>query len=487
VDVDWRALARTWPRRALAFARSAEPRPALSRRAVAADIAVAVVATGLSLYAVARVSLGQGLVGGIRIWPFKGFPPGGPAKFLTSPVSGVPWQGLVAAVAATAPLAARRWLPLSTFWVVLAAAMFGHHYATFVTFCAVAFAAYSAVVHSRFRGPALLSLPLAAVMVMAAFPNTAPPIPARATPLALLIPIEIVGNAVHVWRRRAGDSQARLHRLQAEHEAATRRALDLERARIAGELHDVVTHNVSVMVVQAGAARQVLAGSPDQAREALLAVESSGRAAMTELRYLLGLLCPPGAPADGAAALRPQPGLGQLRPLIDRVAAAGLPVELRVKGTPRGLPAGLDLAAYRVVQEALTNVLKHAGHARTEVRLGYSDDALVVEVADDGRPGTDGAGRASGPGSPDGPDGPAGAARPDGDAADRGGPGRDPLSRGLLGLTERTALYGGDFDAGRRPGGGWLVRARFPVDWPPVAAPGAGPTATGPPAAVSPA
>ena len=154
-----------------------------------------------------------------------------------------------------------------------------------------------------------------------------------------------------------------------------------------------MTHNVSVMIVQAGAARQVLAADPAEATAALLAVEASGRAAMTELRHLLGLLSPSGTgdgPApDGAGAgqdLSPQPGLGQLQPLIDRLTAAGLPVELQVGGVPRPLPPGLDLAAYRVVQEALTNVLKHAGKPRTTVRLDYREAELMVEVADAGRP-----------------------------------------------------------------------------------------------------
>jgi signal transduction histidine kinase len=263
-----------------------------------------------------------------------------------------------------------------------------------------------------------------------------------------LILIAVIGNAMQ--------ARDRIRRIRAEHAAATRRALDEERALIASELHDVVTHNVSVMIVQAGAARQVLAADPAEATAALLAVESSGRAAMTELRHLLGLLSPVAgsgtAPArstaahpDGAEAgqdLSPQPGLGQLQPLIDRVAAAGLPVELQVGGVPRALPPGLDLAAYRVVQEALTNVLKHAGKPRTTVRLDYRETELVAEVADAGRPIP-----AAGP-------------------AVNTVPGS---GRGLLGLRERIALYGGELDARPRPGGGWLVRAWLPVD-PPAAA-----------------
>jgi signal transduction histidine kinase len=208
------------------------------------------------------------------------------------------------------------------------------------------------------------------------------------------------------------------------------------------------------MVVQAGAARQVLARSPGEARGALLAVEAGGRAALTELRHLLGLLAPAGGPGAAtaagetdAASLQPQPGLDRLRPLIDRVAAAGLPVELRITGSQRVLPPGLDLAAYRVVQEALTNVMKHTRQAKTMVRLDYSPEELVIEVADDGPPAAAAANRGTAP------------ARPGAAPANAGaGPG---TGRGLLGLRERVALYGGEFDAGHRPGGGWRVRARL--------------------------
>jgi signal transduction histidine kinase len=231
------------------------------------------------------------------------------------------------------------------------------------------------------------------------------------------------------------------------------RPLELERARIASELHDVVTHNVSVMVVQAGAARQVLRAEQDEARSALLAVEASGRTAMAELQHMLGLLPLPGEPEPGALAdghdlgqLRPLPGLDQLTTLTDRMAAAGLDVELKILGTPWTLPTGRDLAAYRVIQEALTNVLKHAGTARTVITLDYRPDGLTVEVADDG---------------PRCPAGPSPHPQQPGRPAAIPGTGR-----GLLGLRERVILRGGKFDAGRRPGGGWRVMARFPADEP---------------------
>jgi signal transduction histidine kinase len=302
-----------------------------------------------------------------------------------------------------------------------------HDHDTTATFGAVIFAAYSAVLYSRFRWAALLAVGTGAVIATAAFPDTTPQVPARFTAMLILVPTAAVAVGMRGWRQRAGDSAERLLRVEAEHEAQTRRAVEAERARIAGELHDVVTHNVSVMVVQAGAARSVLDSSPDDAREALLAVEASGRTAMSELRHLLGLLAPAGGEED---MLVPQPGAARVPALVERVRAAGLNVELTVTGA-RDLSPGVDLAAYRVVQEALTNVIKHAGTARAAVVLEYRPDDLLITVTDDGRPVT---------GS--------------------GGPG----GRGLIGLRERIGLYGGELDAGPRPGGGWRVRARIPLE-----------------------
>jgi len=423
-----RGLTRASLAQALAFARSTEPRPAVSRRAISIDAVLAAAATVAALAA--------------------GPPPARPL-------------GPLLVALTTAPLALRRVVPLTAFWTIMAAivaAYYGDNSATLVTFLTLGFAPYSAVVHSRYRGAALISMPLATVLVIALFADTAPPIPARATPVLIFIPIMIVADAVHRWTRRAGDSGDRLRQAQAEHEAATRRALALERARLASELHDIVTHNVSMMVVMAGAARRVLTADPAEATKALRAVESSGRTAMTELRHLLGLLSPPSVTADGggpagqlsapldagssprgAAGLAPQPGLDELREMVDRVVTTGLPIELHITGTPRDLPPGLGLAVYRVVQEALTNVIKHAGKPQTEVRLNYECAALVVEVADNGRPI------------------PAAAPAPDA-GVPRG------ARMGLLGLRERMALYGGELAAGPQPGGGWLVKATIPVE-----------------------
>jgi signal transduction histidine kinase len=419
-----------WLKQLVAFARSSEPRTKLTRQAVVADVLIA-------------------------------------AAFLVASLFNGAFSlhiGFDAAVLNSVPLAARRRYPLTVFLVVVLVALTAKDGADDVTFLAVIFAGYSAAVHSRFRGAALLSLAPAGVLMAAVFWKVPGPyiteFPVGPYPgyrirgssflglqtvagagaarvggllvLVSLVSIAIVGAVMY-----AGD---RIRRMQAEHEAATRRAIEAERARIAGELHDVVTHNVSVMIVQAGAARQVLSDSPARARNALLAVEASGRAAMTELRHLLGLLNPAGSTSAGDSALaehdlRPQPGLQQLQPLLDRVSSAGLPVELTVSERSYALPPGLDLAAFRVIQEALTNVLKHAGPTRTTVHLDYGESALLLDVADAGR-----ASPVAGPPIPPG------------------------TGRGLIGLRERISLYGGELDAGPRPGGGWRVRARFPVD-----------------------
>ena len=405
---------------------AARPRPGdngavnTSRPAWVIDLAIAVAATVASVAAAIAPTRHSGSVHAIA------GPHGG---ILIQPPAPSGWL-LLAIALTTAPLAFRRRYPATAFGLIFAAVLVAHDHDTTITFAAVIFAAYSAVLYSRFRWAALLAVGTGAVIATAAFPSTTPQVPARFTALLVLVPTAAVAVGMRGWRQRAGDSAERLLRAEAEHEAQTRRAVEAERARIAGELHDVVTHNVSVMVVQAGAARSVLDSSPDEARAALLAVEASGRTAMSELRHLLGLLAPPGG---DEAVLVPQPGAGRVPSLVERVRAAGLSVELTVTGT-RDLPPGVDLAAYRVVQEALTNVIKHAGTARAAVVLEYRPDDLLITVTDDGRPG---------PGSP-------GSSGPNG--------------RGLIGLRERIGLYGGELDAGPRPGGGWRVRARIPLE-----------------------
>src|SRR5690349_4514058 len=255
-----------------------------SRPAWVIDTAIAVAATLAAVWAAAAVGHHDGA--------YVAYPGELPRPAVAPGLSA--WVVLGIALT-TAPLAFRRRYPAMAFSVIFAAVLAAHNHVTTITFAAVIFAAYSAVLYSRFRWAALLAAGTGAVIATAAFPNTTPQVPARFTALLVLVPTAAVAVGMRGWRQRAGDSAARLLRVEAEHEAQTQRAVEAERARIAGELHDVVTHNVSVMVVQAGAARSVLASSPDEAREALLSVEASGRTAMSELRHLLGLL----APADG--------------------------------------------------------------------------------------------------------------------------------------------------------------------------------------------
>jgi signal transduction histidine kinase len=251
------------------------------------------------------------------------------------------------------------------------------------------------------------------------------------------------------WRR--GYYQAleeKAARLERERDAQALVAAAAERARIAREIHDVVAHNVSVMVVQADGAAFALDGSPQRAREALGAISATGRRALAEMRSLLGVLRDPASRDVDLAAgpeLGPQPGIDELGELLGQARAAGLPVSLAVSGVPRPVPEGEALAVYRVVQESLTNVRKHAGPGATAaVSLGYAGEGLVIRVTDDGR----------GPAVPDG-------AVPGG--AGPGGAGPDGDGHGLTGMRERIELYGGSVRIGPRPGGGYEVVARLPL------------------------
>ena len=218
----------------------------------------------------------------------------------------------------------------------------------------------------------------------------------------------------------------RRQQVQEQQQAEARRIVAEERTRIARELHDVVAHTVSLMTVQAGAARTVLADDPAAALRAMGAVEVAGRQALDELRHLLGVLRPDAA----AGAEGPQPGLADLARLVEQTREAGLPVSLTTEGLTAGLPARVELSAYRIVQESLTNVVKHAGpQARARVHLGSDGTCLVVEVCDDGR------GASLLPGS----------------------------RHGIIGMHERALLLGGSLEVGPAPGGGFRVLARLPL------------------------
>ena len=241
----------------------------------------------------------------------------------------------------------------------------------------------------------------------------------------------VLGDSMRYRRGYYAELEDKAARLEAERNAQAKVAAAAERARIARELHDVVAHHVSVMVVQADGAGYALRSDPDRAAAALKAISSTGRQALTEMRRLLGVL----RSAGDHAQLAPMPGLGELRELLDQAREAGLQVAYTLTGTPRDLPEGAELAAYRVVQEALTNTRKHAGLAATAaVTLRYEPEGLIVEVTDDGM------------------------AAPAGDAG----------GHGLVGMRERIALYGGTVEAGPLAGGGFGVVARLPCPAPPA-------------------
>ncbi|MEU6590504.1 histidine kinase [Streptomyces sp. NPDC046881] len=345
------------------------------------------------------------------------------------------------AVVASGALALRRRYPLAVLCIVTAATLATPQSVMRLTFYAFVIAVYSAAVYSPYRVATLAALPASVVLVGTSGNSVTPIVPNEYIALLILVPMAVAAIGLRTWKLRTDEGRARLTALEREQAEALRRAVEHERARIARELHDVVTHSVSVMIIQAGAARKIMKASPEQAGEALLAVEASGRAAMTELRHVMGLLTMAdegegaggGAdPADPAAELAPQPGLDQLETLVGRVRDTGLRVDLTVTGPPRPLPPGLELAAYRVVQEALTNTVKHACGATAAVTVEYGPERLRVEVTDTGgHPGT-----ATGSG------------------------------RGLLGLRERLAVYDGVLNTGRRLTGGYRVEALIPLETP---------------------
>jgi signal transduction histidine kinase len=235
------------------------------------------------------------------------------------------------------------------------------------------------------------------------------------------------GRVLRNHTRLARDLAEKEALLSHEREEEERRAIAAERSRVAREIHDVLAHNLSVMVIQAAAARRAIGRDDDAVRGAAELIGGTGREALAELRHVFGTV----RRSDSADDLGTTPGLARVSGLIDRAQAAGLPVELRVEGEARSLSPGADMAAYRVVQEALTNTLKHAGGARAKVTVRYEPADVRIEVADDG----------AGPGA---------------NPVDSGG-------HGLVGMRERVGLYGGELETGRRRGGGFVVSARMPL------------------------
>jgi signal transduction histidine kinase len=255
-------------------------------------------------------------------------------------------------------------------------------------------------------------------------------IPGHSVNQLVFIPVDFVvawvaGFAVRTWVEQAEVATSHATRAEQERDTATRVAVAEERVRIARELHDIVAHAVSVMVLQVGAVRHQLPDAMAEDRDALSAVEHAGRGALTEMRRLLNVMRRDG---DGVA-LAPQPGLDGLDSLVKEIGRAGLPVELHLDGESFALPPGIDLSAYRIVQEGLTNALKHARASHAEVTVRYAPDEVVIEVRDDG----------------------VGATPSDGHG------------HGLIGIRERVKLYGGEMTAGTSNGGGFTLSARLPL------------------------
>jgi signal transduction histidine kinase len=253
------------------------------------------------------------------------------------------------------------------------------------------------------------------------------PIGLVASPNIALAIAFLVGLGFARLRRRTEEQARALADAELERRAAAEQAAAAERARIARELHDVISHDVSLMVLQASVERRVH-GADEATGQAFASIEAAGREALTELRRMLGVL----RRDDEAAPLRPQPGLAQLPELVDQASAAGLPVRLVIVGTPVSVPPGLDIAAYRIVQESLTNAAKHAAGATVTATVRYTDGGIEIEVVDDGLTTTD----------------------------------RLPLPRGghgLVGMRERVAVFGGTLEAARSETGGFRVHARLPV------------------------
>ena len=245
----------------------------------------------------------------------------------------------------------------------------------------------------------------------------------------------VLGDSIRTRRAYFAQLEERAARLEKEREAQAKVAVAAERARIARELHDVVAHNVSVMVVQADGAAYVLDAAPDQARKALETISTTGRQALAEMRRLLGVLRT--GEHQEAGEYVPQPGLQQIEDLVEQCRESGLPVDFKVEGTSRELPRGVELTAYRIVQEALTNTRKHGGpNAGASVRLVYFDDGLGLLVEDDGK------------GAPH-------------ELYEEGG--FDGQGHGLIGMRERVGMVGGTLDAGPRPGGGFRISALLPL------------------------
>ena len=356
----------------------------------------------------------------------------GLAEVLTNKAIDAPAPAAAAFVLGmTVPLVWRRRAPVAVLAVILAVSAgadeaYGIMDEAGSPFAALLLALYAAGAYSRRRASLVASALLVAYLLVFVVTSDDAAVGDFFFIGGILFGVFGAATVVRSRQELATALAARTVELEHEREEKAKLAVAEERARIARELHDVVAHNLSIMVVQAGAERRLVAADRPETAEVFETIETTGRAAMAEMRRLLGML----RRSDDELALAPQPSLMHLTELVEQVREAGMPVDLRVEGDARPLAPGIDLSAYRIVQEALTNALKHAGPARARVTVRYGENELDIDIADDG----------------------AGAE----EQAVAGG-------HGLVGMRERVALFGGDLATGRRLGGGYAVRARLPI------------------------
>jgi len=358
----------------------------------------------------------------------------GPLRSEAAPGGSAAWLAVLT-VAGVLPVALRRAAPLASVGLVCGVLLFheGYHVAPGTIGIASLIVVYTRAAYAAVRPAVFAAVAVgvcgAAVGLVGPEPEATRAAAVTAGSLALLACF-FLGRTVFTRRAYTAALEERARTAELNREAAARQAVLDERRRIARELHDMVAHHVSVMGVLATGARRTLRRDPDAADEALRTIEDTGRASLREMRRLLDVLR-----ADDERAPEepppPAPGVAGLETLVEQVREAGLPVELSVRGAATPLDPGLDLTVFRVVQEALTNALKHAGAARAQVALEFALDGVRIMVTDDGH----------------GPE-----------------PGGDHLGHGLVGMRERVALYGGTLRTGARSGGGFRVYARLPLD-----------------------
>jgi signal transduction histidine kinase len=341
------------------------------------------------------------------------------------------WFAVPAVAVLILALLTRRWFPFgapAAYWILAPALSFvdGVLIPSVESLFLVGLASAALLGNLRDAKQAWTGLAIVLVGITAVVYN----IPGHSTAELILIPVEFgiawaAGFALRMRGEQAEAAETRAARAEREREAAARVAVAEERARIARELHDIVAHAVSVMVLQVGAVRMKLPHALEEDRDALGGVEQVGRTALAEMRRLLGAMRRDGDDVE----LAPHPGVDQLDALVNDVGRAGLPVRLHVDGDPFPLPRAIDVSAYRIVQEGLTNALKHAHASRVDVTFHYRPEELAIEVRDDGE------GRSTG----------------------------DGFGHGLVGVRERVKIYGGAMSAGRVPRGGFVLDVRLPI------------------------